>query len=238
MSNLYGYLREQTAAFGLTLDDTAIERLQKYSALLREWNEKMNLTAITDPDEIVIKHFLDCLMIFKNSEIPEGTSVIDVGTGAGFPGMVMKIARPDIKLTLLDSLNKRLVFLGEVLKELGLEAQIVHSRAEEGGKKPELREKHDLSTARAVAKLNVLAEYCLPYVKVGGRFIAMKGPSAPEETEAAIRAIKKLGGGDIQNFEESLPMFGGDRVFCEIKKISQTPPQFPRISAKIQKKPL
>lgn len=238
MSNLYGFLREQTEGFGLRLDDPAIERLEKYSLLLREWNEKMNLTAITDPDEIVVKHFLDCLMIFKNSEIPKGASVIDVGTGAGFPGMVMKIARPDIKLTLLDSLNKRLVFLAEVLKELGLTAEIIHARAEEGGKKPELRERFDISTARAVAKLNVLAEYCLPYVKVGGSFIAMKGPSAPEETEAAVRAIKKLGGGDIKNHEESLPMFGGDRVFCEIKKISQTPPQFPRISAKIQKKPL
>ena len=238
MSNLYSYLREQTAAFGLQLDDIAVNRLQKYSQLLREWNEKMNLTAITDPDEIVIKHFLDCLMIFKNSEIPRGASVIDVGTGAGFPGMVMKIARPDIKLTLLDSLNKRLIFLSEVLKELDLSAEIIHARAEEGGKKPQLREKFDTSTARAVAKLNVLAEYCMPYVKVGGCFIAMKGPSAPEETEAAERAIKKLGGGEIVNFEESLPMYGGDRVFCEIKKISQTPPQFPRISAKIQKKPL
>ena len=238
MSNLYGYLCEQTAKFGLPLDDTAIERLKKYSALLREWNEKMNLTAITDPDEIVIKHFLDCLMIFKNSEIPEGAAVIDVGTGAGFPGMVMKIARPDIKLTLLDSLNKRLIFLAEVLKELGLEAEIVHARAEEGGRKPELREKFDVSTARAVAKLNVLAEYCMPYIKQGGSFIAMKGPSAPEETEAAERAIKKLGGGEIKSFQESLPMNGGERVFCQVKKISQTPPQFPRISAKIQKKPL
>ncbi len=238
MSELYSFLKQETEGFGIKLDDTAIERFKKYSALLREWNEKMNLTAITDPNEIVIKHFLDCLMIFKNSQIPEGATVIDVGTGAGFPGMVMKIARPDIKLTLLDSLNKRLTFLSEVLKELGVEAEIIHARAEEGGRKPELREKYDISTARAVAKLNVLSEYCMPYVKVGGSFIAMKGPSAPEETEAAVRAIKKLGGEEIKNYEETLPMNGGDRVFCEVKKISQTPSSFPRISAKIQKKPL
>ncbi len=238
MSDLYSFLKEQTADFGLELNETAIERLKKYSALLREWNEKMNLTAITDPDEIVIKHFLDCLMIFKNSQIPEGARVIDVGTGAGFPGMVMKIARPDISLTLLDSLNKRLTFLSEVLKELNLDAEIVHARAEEGGRKPELREKFDIATARAVAKLNILAEYCMPYVKVGGCFIAMKGPSAPEETAAAERAIKKLGGGEIKNYQENLPNGGGERVFCQVKKISQTPPTFPRISAKIQKKPL
>ncbi len=238
MSELYSFLKEKTAEFGLMLDDTAIERLKKYSVLLREWNEKMNLTAITDPDEIVIKHFLDCLLIFKNAEIPQNAKVIDVGTGAGFPGMVMKIARPDIKLTLLDSLNKRLIFLSEVLKELGLEAEIIHARAEEGGKKPELREKYDIATARAVAKLNLLSEYCMPYVRVGGSFIAMKGPSAPEEAEAAERAIKKLGGGEIVNFCETLPMEGGERIFCQVKKISQTPPQFPRMSQKIQKKPL
>lgn len=235
---MYSYLKNAAVEFGVKLDDTAMGRLEKYSALLREWNEKMNLTAITDPDEIVIKHFLDCLMIFKNSAIPQGAKVIDVGTGAGFPGMVMKIARPDIKLTLLDSLNKRLVFLDEVLKNLGLEAEIVHSRAEEGGKKPELREKYDIATARAVAKLNVLAEYCLPFVAVGGSFIAMKGPSAPEEMAAAERAVKKLGGGEIKNYEEKLPKDGGQRVFCQIKKISQTPSTFPRTSAKIQKKPL
>lgn len=238
MSELYSYLKEQTAEFGLNLDKTAVNRLEKYSALLREWNEKMNLTAITDPDEIVIKHFLDCLMIFKNSEIPENAKVIDVGTGAGFPGMVMKIARPDIQLTLLDSLNKRLTFLSEVLREIGLEAEIVHARAEEGGRKPELREKFDISTARAVAKLNVLSEYCMPFVKVGGSFIAMKGPSAPEEMAAAERAIKKLGGGEIKNYQEKLPNDGGERVFCQVRKISQTPSSFPRISAKIQKKPL
>ena len=238
MSNLYAFLKEQTAAFGLELSDTAIERLQKYSQLLRVWNEKMNLTAITDPDEIVIKHFLDCLLTFKNIEIPQGASVIDVGTGAGFPGMVLKIARPDINLTLLDSLNKRLTFLAEVLKELDLEAEIIHARAEEGGRKPQLREKFDFATARAVAKLNVLAEYCMPYVKKGGCFVALKGPSAPEEAEAAERAIKKLGGGKITNFQETLPLNGGERIFCKVEKISQTPPTFPRISAKIQKKPL
>ncbi len=238
MNEIYNFLKEQTAEFGLLLDDRAINRLIRYSELLRERNEKMNLTAITDPEEIVIKHFLDCLLIFKNSKIGKNAKIIDVGTGAGFPGVVMKIARPDIELTLLDSLNKRLVFLSEVLKELDLTAEIVHLRAEEGGQRKELRGKYDIATARAVARLNVLSEYCMPYVKIGGRFIAMKGPAAPEETEAAERAIAKLGGGEIKNFQEELPKSGGTRVFCEVKKISQTPPQFPRISAKIQKKPL
>ena len=137
----------------LSLDDTALERLSRYGNLLLEWNEKINLTAITEPDEVLIKHFYDCLLFFKNVDVPQNAKIIDVGTGAGFPGMVLAIARPDIKLCLLDSLNKRINFLNEVLTELGLEAQTVHARAEEGARKAEFREQFDIACARAVAAL-------------------------------------------------------------------------------------
>lgn len=236
MNSRYTYLGELCKDF-YALDKVAAERLEKYSNLLIEWNNKMNLTAITDPDEIIIKHFYDCLLFLKYVDIPQNASVIDVGTGAGFPGMVLKIARPDIKLTLLDGLNKRLTFLQEVSKELGLEVETLHSRAEDGGRKPEYREKYDIATARAVARLNVLSEYCLPYVKQGGSFVAMKGPAAPEEMEGSASAIKKLGGLISEEYYEKLPD-GSSRVFVITKKISQTPPQFPRNSAKISKKPL
>ena len=152
----------------IKLDDESIERFRRYAELLVEWNEKMNLTAITDPDGIAVKHFADCLSIFKYADIENGASVIDVGTGAGFPGVVMKIARPDSKLTLLDSLAKRITFLDELCKELGIEVKTIHSRAEDGAVK--LREQYDVAVARAVANMRVLSEYCMPYVKVGGNF--------------------------------------------------------------------
>ncbi len=222
---------------GIAYDDTILERLGKYADMLVEWNEKINLTAITDPEGIVIKHFLDCALLLKQVQIPQGAKVIDVGTGAGFPGVVLKIFRPDIKLTLLDGLNKRLVFLNEVLSALGLSAETVHMRAEEAGKAAAHRERYDLVTARAVARLNTLYEYCLPLCKVGGIFCSMKGPSAKEELTEAIKASTILGGdkGDIK--QETLT---GEEVrsFIITKKISQTPPKYPRISAKISKQPL
>lgn len=222
---------------GIEIDETAQERLDKYASLLVEWNEKINLTAITDPEGVVIKHFLDCALLLCHADLPEGARVIDVGTGAGFPGMVLKILRPDIKLTLLDGLNKRLVFLGEVLRELGLDAETVHLRAEEAGKKAEFRERFDLVTARAVAELRTLYEYCLPLVKIGGIFVAMKGPSAEEEFNNAKKAKGILGGGEAVIKTETLT--GEEtRTFVITKKISQTPPKYPRISAKISKQPL
>ncbi|MBQ8268045.1 MAG: 16S rRNA (guanine(527)-N(7))-methyltransferase RsmG, partial [Clostridia bacterium] len=179
--------------FGLTLDKTAINRLNRYGNMLIEWNEKMNLTAITEPEEVLYKHFLDCLLFFKNVNVPQNAKVIDVGTGAGFPGMVLKIARPDIELTLMDGLNKRLTFLNAVLDELALRAKTVHMRAEDGGKNSLFREQYDIACARAVANLPVLCEYCIPFVKVGGQFVAMKGASAKEELDAATNAYKILG---------------------------------------------
>ena len=175
----------------IKLDNEAIERFKRYAELLVEWNEKMNLTAITDPDGIAVKHFADCLSIFKYADIKSGASVIDVGTGAGFPGVVMKIARPDIELTLLDSLAKRITFLDELCKELGLEVKTVHSRAEDGATK--FREQYDFAVARAVANMRVLSEYCMPYVKVGGTFIAMKG-AHPDEEFIVFLIVQNRGG--------------------------------------------
>ena len=217
------------------LDETAVKRLEKYADLLVEWNEKINLTAIVDPEGIAVKHFLDCLMIFKYIDIPKGASVIDIGTGAGFPGVVIKIARPDIKLTLMDSLQKRINFLDTLCSELGLEVTTVHSRAEDITQKQ--REGYDFAVARAVANMRVLTEYCLPYVKVGGSFVAMKGSTAAEEVKEANKAIATLGGKlEAEDLFELLE-FGG-RGIINVKKISQTPTKYPRNSGKISKQPL
>lgn len=229
-------LKTLTADF-LTLSDSQISMFEKYAALLLEWNEKMNLTAITEPEEIVQKHFYDCLLFFKHIHVAENESIIDVGTGAGFPGLVLKIARPDIKLTLLDGLNKRLVFLKAVLDELGLTAEIIHSRAEDGGKDPALREKFGIATARAVANMNVLSEYCVPYVKKGGTFVALKGASGKEEAENAVSALSVLGCEKPEIFSCTV-MENEKRTVIKAEKTRSTPPQYPRPYAKISKKPL
>lgn len=222
---------------GVVLDEKAVKKLNIYANLLVEWNEKMNLTAITEPGEVVWKHFYDCILFFKNVDLPQGATVIDVGTGAGFPGVVLKIVREDIKLTLLDGLNKRLVFLAEVLKAIELDAQIVHLRAEEGSKKPEHREKYDFAVSRAVANMNVLSEYCLPFVKKGGHFVALKGPAGNDEVKEAKGAITLLGGSDIKIYSLQHSKLG-DRVIVDIKKTDNTPSKYPRPSGKISKSPL
>ena len=222
---------------GIALNREAAERLDKYAALLVEWNEKMNLTAITDPEGIVIKHFLDSALLLSQVNIPQGAKVVDVGTGAGFPGMVLKILRPDLDITLMDGLNKRLTFLNEGARELALDVKTVHLRAEEAGKNPNYREKFDIVTARAVAELRTLYEYCLPLCKVGGMFCAMKGPSATQELKNAGKAASILGGNKAKITTSTLT--GEEvRTFVITKKISQTPPKYPRASAKISKQPL
>lgn len=219
------------------LDENADERFEIYYNLLVSWNEKMNLTAITDPEGVLIKHFYDSLLFFKAAQVKKGAQIIDVGTGAGFPGLVLKIARPDIKLTLLDGLNKRLSFLEAVLKETGLDAELVHMRAEEGGKNKKYRERYDFATARAVKVMPVLCEYCLPFVKTGSNFIALKGATGKEELEASKNALKLLGGKTESVIEENLPE-GDKRILINVKKISQTSPKYPRDNAKIAKNPL
>ncbi len=230
-------LKSEAAKIGIELDETALNRLDKYAEMLVETNKTLNLTAITEPEEIVYKHFIDSLSLLTVVDIKEGAKVIDVGTGAGFPGVVLLIARPDIKITLMDGTNKRLTFIQSVLDEIGLEAEILHSRAELAGKDKAYREKFDLVTARAVANMNTLSEYCMPFVKVGGIFAPMKAAKADEELDSATGAIKLLGGKidrvchlDIDNC--------GERCIIVTKKISQTPPKYPRASAQISKKPL
>lgn len=230
-------LLDGCAAFGITLPQGAAEKLDRYAQLLVEWNQKMNLTAITEPREIVYKHFVDSLLLLKAIELPQGASLIDVGTGAGFPSMPVKIAREDLKVTLLDSLQKRLTFLQEVNIQLGLDCTFIHARAEDGGKDKKLREQFDFASARAVAHLRELAEYCLPYVKVGGYFISLKGPEVEQEIKEAKNAVATMGGRVGQVLHFSLPDDSG-RSIVLIKKISHTPPSFPRTAGKMAKKPI
>lgn len=224
-------------AEGILLSEEMLGQFDRYAELLVEWNEKINLTAITDPEGILVKHFLDSLLLLNAIAIPEQAKLIDVGTGAGFPSLPVRIARPDLQVTLLDSLQKRLTFLQEVTKALTVSAECVHSRAEDGGKLPAYREQYDVATARAVARLRELAEYCLPFVKVGGVFAALKGPEMEEEIEEAKPAIRALGGKIEKVLTYPLPD-GSGRTIVLIRKISQTPTKYPRISAKIKKQPI
>ena len=220
---------------GIILDDTALDRFDTYAELLVEWNGKMNLTAITEPEEIEVKHFLDCLMLPKYFNLDYIQTVIDVGAGAGFPSMPLLIYNPNLCLTMMDAINKRLTFLDTAVHALGLEAQLIHERAEVAGQDENYREKFNLATARAVAPMNVLAEYCLPFVKVGGYFVALKGST--DDTEDAKNAIATLGGEITDNI--SYKLNGTEpRSIVIVKKISQTPTQFPRKSKKISTKPL
>lgn len=231
---LQNYIKD----YKITLMENQYEQFQKYFELLAEWNEKMNLTAITDESGVALKHFADSLSLLNFVDIPQNSSLVDVGTGAGFPGVVLKIARPDIKLTLIDSLNKRLVFLGEVCAQLGIEAELIHSRAEDGARDEKLRESFDFAVSRAVARMNVLSEYCLPYVKVGGAFCAMKGAQANEEFKESLNAINTLGGKLEKKYFFELPENGGERAIAVVRKVKNTPQKYPRQSGKIKAKAL
>ena len=230
-------LKNKAAEFGVNLDEKALERFDLYAKLLVEWNEKINLTAITDPDGIVLKHFVDSLSVFSAINIPEGAKSIDVGTGAGFPGIPMLIARPDLKTTLLDSTNKKLNVIRDILEKLDLQCEVLHTRAEEAGQNKTYREQYDFATARAVSNLRDLSEYCLPFVKKGGTFISMKSAKAEEEIAEGKNAIRILGGNikEKKTFEIDE---AGERTIILIKKVSTTPPKYPRPSAKIAKNPL
>lgn len=213
------------------------KQFEKYKDLLLEWNEKINLTAITEEDDIILKHFIDSMTILKY--IDENSSIVDVGTGAGFPGIPVKIANSSIDVTLVDSLNKRLIFLEEVIKNLNLEKiKTVHSRAEEFGQNKIYREKFDIATSRAVANLSVLVEYLLPLVKVGGKCICMKGSDIEEELKNSKEAIKTLGGQIEQVEEFTLPDSDIKRNIIVIKKIKQTPNKYPRKPGVPSKNPL
>lgn len=231
-------LKKHSADYDIDIGDTLAEKLAIYGQLLREWNDKINLTAILDDEGIAVKHFLDCLLVGKYADFKEGDKIIDVGTGAGFPGLVLAAAYPECKVTLLDSTGKKLKAVADIAEKMGVtNATVVHMRAEDAGKKLEFREQYDYATARAVAELRVLLEYTLPFVKVGGTFLSLKGAAALDEIDGAKASLKTLGGKICGTNEFSLP--GGDkRAIINVKKISHIPPKYPRVSAQIAKKPL
>ncbi|WP_036763227.1 16S rRNA (guanine(527)-N(7))-methyltransferase RsmG [Peptostreptococcus sp. MV1] len=232
-------LKNRLVDFSINVDETMLDRFEKYRQILVEYNQHMNLTGITEQREVYIKHFLDSVAIFKNGYIADDLSVIDVGTGAGFPGLPLKICNPKIKLTLLDSLNKRINFLKTVGQELGLnEIEYVHGRAEDIAQKPEHREKYDIATARAVASLPVLLELCVPYVKIGGFFICLKGPSVDIELGQAKNAMKLLGVRLVEKINVILPDQELKHNILVFKKEEKTPAKYPRRAGKPSKNPL
>lgn len=223
----------QFADAGLTINEQQADQFVKLCDFMVEYNENVNLTSITEFSEVVVKHFVDSVLPFTMVDIPEGSSFIDVGTGAGFPALPLLIFRPDLSGTLCDSLNKRCVYLEKACSIVGIKADIIHARSEELGRKK--RECFDFATARAVAAMPVLSEYCIPFVKVGGKFIALK--SVNEDISEAKSAISKLGG-EIELIRDYTIPNGDARRLAVIKKISQTPTKYPRNSGNIQKKPL
>ena len=213
------------------------KQFEEYMNLLLEWNEKINLTAITEEDDMILKHFVDSLTISKYIE--DGKTLVDVGTGAGFPGVPIKIARENVKVTLVDSLNKRLLFLQDVIEKLELkQIETLHFRAEEFGQNKKYRESFDIATSRAVANLSTLVEYLLPLVKVGGICICMKGSEVQEELEASKKAIQILGGKIVNVEEFTLPESDIKRNIVIIKKISKTPNKYPRKPGTPSKEPI
>ena len=227
-------------SINVELSDKQIEQLDKYYEILVEWNSFMNLTGITEYEEVMLKHYLDSLVLrlpIDGSNL--NIKLIDVGTGAGFPGLPLKIAYPDTEVVLLDSLNKRIKFLDEVIAQLGLKGiSTVHGRAEDGGKSKELREQFDVSVSRAVADLSVLSEYNLPFVKVGGYFVAYKSGEIDEELEKSKKAILILGG-QIEKVDKfKLPETDIERSLVYIKKVKNTPKKFPRKAGLPAKEPI
>lgn len=233
----FNKISNQANQINIQLTDKQKEQFYLYMNLLLEWNDKINLTAIVEEEDIIKKHFIDCLTICKYIE--KDASIIDVGTGAGFPGIPIKIAKPDCKMVLLDSLNKRLNFLNDVTEKNKLDnIETVHFRAEEAGKNKKYREKFDIATSRAVAPLNVLVEYLLPLVKIGGKCICMKGSNAKEEIENSKKVINLLGG-EIEKIEEFyLPDTDMARTIIIINKNSKTPEKYPRKAGTPSKEPI
>lgn len=227
------YILKEFGKCNIALSQEQGEKLLKLYEFLVEYNEKVNLTAITDFEEVVVKHFIDSILPFSKLNIDKGASFIDVGTGAGFPSIPLLIYRPDLEGTLLEALNKRCVFLEAACELVGVKAKVVHGRAEDYAK--DNREQFDIATARAVAAMPVLCEYCLPYVKAGGRFVALK--SVNENCDESENAIKILGGKTDQILDYEITNGDSRRLFI-IKKISQTPTKYPRNPSMIKKKPL
>lgn len=230
-------LIENLNSLSISYNMDLLNELDVFSDMLIEKNKVMNLTAITDPEGIAIKHFADSLSVFSAVPISDSSKIIDIGTGAGFPGLPMLIYNKTLDITLLDSTAKRLNFIHEVLDKLNLNAELLHSRAEEAGNNIKYREHFDFAVSRAVASLNVLCEYCLPFVKVGGIFLALKSAQSHEEIINAGKALSTLGGRIVG--EKSFSFTNHDsRNILIIEKIAPTPPKYPRPSAQISRKPL
>lgn len=228
-------LKEGLIEYGYSLKELEEEKFLKFSELLIEWNKKINLTSITSPAEISVKHFLDSLIPLFLFDIKENSKIIDVGTGAGFPGIPIKILRPDINFTFLDSLNKRINFLKEVSKNLGFDkVEFLHMRAEDAGKNNELRGMYDYAVSRAVAPLKILSEYCIPFLKIGGIFAAFKAFDIEEEIKEARPTIGVLGGKIRDIKEVKIPKSDIKRKIVLIEKVKETPKEFPRRSNKIK----
>ena len=224
---------------GLSLTDRQYEQFDQYYDILVEWNKVMNLTGITEYEEVNEKHFLDSLSIVKSCDMTKVSSLIDVGTGAGFPGIPLKIAFPELEITLLDSLNKRVKFLNEVIERLGLTGiRAVHGRAEELVKQAGEREGYDLAVSRAVANLSTLSEYCLPYVKVGGMFLPYKSGKVEQELEDAKKAVSVLGGKCLETVYFTLEGTDMERSLIRIEKVKHTPKQYPRKAGLPGKSPI
>ena len=235
------WMEEECSQIGVTLSEKQMEQFFQYYEMLIQWNEVMNLTAITEMDQVVTKHFVDSMSLVKAvSELrSKEIWIMDLGTGAGFPGIPLKIAFPNLKLTLLDSLNKRVKFLNEVIGTLGLEKiEAVHGRAEDFGRNPEYRGQFDLCVSRAVANLATLSEYCMPFVKVGGAFIPYKSGKVEEELNQARGAVKLLGGKIENTVSFELPKTEGERTLVVIRKVESTAKKYPRKAGMPGKEPL
>ena len=242
MEKIYSYFKQET---GLELSEKQLQQFERYFEMLVETNKVMNLTAITEREDVILKHFIDsialgqCEYFKKNICLSDKTRIIDVGTGAGFPGIPLKIVYPCINLTLFDSLNKRIGFLNTVIETLGLtNCEAIHSRAEDGARNPKLREQYDIAVSRAVANMAVLSEYCIPFVKEGGFFIPYKTDKIEEELETGKKAIKLLGGKIADVASITLPSSDIKRSFVFINKTTKTPKQYPRKSGIVSKQPL
>ena len=224
---------------GMQISDEKINKFVKYKDLILEWNQKINLTAIEDEKEIYIKHFIDSVSSITKGYIKDEISIIDVGTGAGFPGIPLRICFENINLTLLDSLNKRINFLEEVCSQNNLtNVKFIHGRAEDFGQDPDFREKYDVATARAVAGLPVLLEYCTPFIKVGGYFVFLKGPNANAELEESKNAMDVLGVEFIEKIDINLPYTELKHNILVLQKVKKTPEKYPRKAGKPSKSPI
>jgi 16S rRNA (guanine527-N7)-methyltransferase len=232
-------LTDGCAQLGFKLQDRQVSQFERYLSLLLEWNTRFNLTAITDPNDIMIQHFLDSVSVLKLDLIKDNALLLDMGSGAGFPGIPIKILMPDIQLTLVDAVKKKTLFLKEVIKELELtQSEAIHARAEDLARTGSKREAYDIVVSRAVAELRVLFEYCLPFVKTGGYFIAHKGPNAVDEIVNAKRALQILGGQEPKAENIQVPYSERTHILVVTKKIAKTPKAYPRNAGKPKKSPL